>query len=108
MPAKKKPVVEAYIPLPPEPEIPARNRAIWGEVARRLHGGFFHVRSASGAPHEFDVPVHAYERHPERYVLLDTTPVEQTRPAVMVAGATAPENNDAPDKGNSEEESNGK
>lgn len=66
-------------------------------------GGFLRVRSATGAAHLYDIPVHVYERHPERYVAVDPERVEQARPAEMVAGASAPENNDARE-GDSEEE----
>lgn len=56
-----------------------------------FRGGFVRVRSAVGPAHLYDVPVRVFERHPERYVLVDPVPVEVARPAVMVAGAIAPE-----------------
>lgn len=69
-------------------------------------GGFLRVRSASGASHSYDIPVPLFEAHPERYVVIDPDVVDQSRPAVMVAGATASEVNDARE-GDSKEESNG-
>lgn len=49
---------------------------------------FVRVRGKTpGDPrHEFDVPVQAVERHPERYEVIDKEPVAKQRPASLVSG----------------------
>lgn len=82
---------------------------------------FIRVRYArSGAPlHEFDIPLVTYERHRDRYKVIDRKPVAKQRPASHFPGVvktprprkTAPrtgEESTAPFVGSHhEEESNG-
>lgn len=82
---------------------------------------FIRVRSAvpGGPLHEFDIPVATFERHPDRYKVIDMEPVAKQRPASHIPGvvkASKPrkaatktgENKNAPSAGlTPEEENNG-
>lgn len=72
-----------------------------------IRGGFLRVRgSAVGDPlHEFDIPVSLYERHPDRYAVVDPVPVTASRPMKAVAGANVSDlTTDAPSEGDPEKE----
>ena len=49
---------------------------------------FVRVRSAGRGdpPHEFDVPVGEFEKHPDLYRVIDPEPVAMSRPALFVPG----------------------
>ena len=49
--------------------------------------GFIRVRAASGPAHEFDVSEDAYQAEPDLYEVLDSKPVDVSRPAVYVSAA---------------------
>ncbi len=57
---------------------------------------FIRVRSAipGGPLHEFDIPVVTFDRHPDRYKVIDKKPVAKQRPASHISGVvkSAPEN----------------
>lgn len=67
-----------------------------------IRGGFLRVRgSAVGDPlHEFDIPVSLFERHPDRFTVVDPVVVAASRPMKAVAGVNVPDlTNDAPSEG---------
>ena len=49
---------------------------------------FIRVRSAvvGGPLHEFDIPMVTFNRHPDRYKVIDKKPVARQRPASHVSG----------------------
>lgn len=70
-----------------------------------IRGGFLRVRGAAlGDPlHEFDIPVSLFERHPDRYAVVDPVLSTVSRPFKAVAGVNAPDlTNDAPSEGEPE------
>lgn len=72
-----------------------------------LSGGFLRVRgSAVGDPlHEFDIPVSLYQRHQDRYTVVDPVIRPASRPAKTVDGVNAPDlTNDAPSEGDPKKE----
>lgn len=72
-----------------------------------IRAGFLRVRgSAVGDPlHEFDIPVSLYERHADRYTVVDPVIVPASRPARTVDGVNAPDlTNDAPSEGDPKKE----
>lgn len=72
-----------------------------------IRGGFLRVRgSAIGDPlHEFDIPVSLYERHQDRYTVVDPVISPVSRPARTVDGVNAPDlTNDAPSEGDPKKE----
>lgn len=52
---------------------------------------FIRVRGARpGDPlHEFDIPIVTFDRHPDRYKVIDKKPVAKQRPASHVSGVAA-------------------
>ena len=52
---------------------------------------FIRVRSArpGAALHEFDLPVATFERHKDRYEVIDKKPVAKQRPASHIPGVVA-------------------
>jgi hypothetical protein len=73
----------------------------------QIRGGFLRVRgSAVGDPlHEFDIPVSLYQRHPDRYTVVDPVISPASRPAKTVDGVNAPDlTNDAPSEGDPKKE----
>lgn len=49
---------------------------------------FIRVRSAvpGGPLHEFDIPQVTFDRHPDRYKVIDKKPVAKQRPASHISG----------------------
>ena len=73
---------------------------------------FIRVRSAipGGPLHEFDIPIVTFDRHRDRYKVIDKKPVAKQRPAshipgVVVASKTG-EDKIAPSEGLTPEEEN--
>lgn len=52
---------------------------------------FIRVRYARpGDPlHEFDIPIVTFDRHPDRYTVIDKKPVAKQRPASHIPGVVA-------------------
>lgn len=52
---------------------------------------FIRVRGARpGDPlHEFDIPIVTFDRHPDRYTVIDKKPVAKQRPASHIPGVVA-------------------
>lgn len=59
---------------------------------------FVRVRARGGPAHEFDVPVVEFEAHRKLYVVVDSEPVEKSRPAFYVAAKPRKDSGESSEK----------
>lgn len=67
-------------------------------VAVPIRGGFIRVRSKGDLAHEFDIPARMFQARRGLYVVVDSEPVEKSRPAFYVAAKPRKDSGVEPEK----------